>query len=442
LEQHKTKDTVLVNLLVQYSSEITNSDHNKAYQKALEAYDLAKYLNFKPGIAWAAIRISIYHAFYSLEFDEAIKYALEALKIGEETNDKKLQSKAYTYMAVCYSKSNDSIAMAYMEKAVVLAEEDGDDEIISAALMNIAIANIFQKNYGIAVKYLERIRGYVSRTGNEYILMGVYSNLARAYNGMNNQIAALENFRKGIEYACKQKNYRYWSQQLLEVGEIYRSQKDIKMAFEYILQSLKIAEEYQLRECAMDAYLSLSRMYSDTRNYKEAYAYQSKYYAIADSINNLKSGQNIERMQQKFNQEKERAQKELLVKADEEKKYNQFIAIGLGIFGLSIILVLLSGTIVVRPGMVKLTGVLSLLLIFEFLNLLLHPFLERITHHSPVLMLGCLAGIAGLLIPLHHRLEKWVTVKLVEKNKKTHLASARKILADAEPATAIERKTE
>lgn len=42
---------------------------------------------------------------------------------------------------------------------------------------------------------------------------------------------------------------------------------------------------------------------------------------------------------------------------------------------------------------------LGLLIVFEFLNLLLHPFLERVTNHSPILMLLALVCIAGLLVP-------------------------------------------
>jgi hypothetical protein len=72
--------------------------------------------------------------------------------------------------------------------------------------------------------------------------------------------------------------------------------------------------------------------------------------------------------------------------------------------------------------------VISLLLVFEFLNLLLHPFLEIVTHHSPILMLLALVCIAALLVPLHHRLEKWATTKLVEKNKKIRLAAAKKTI--------------
>jgi hypothetical protein len=58
----------------------------------------------------------------------------------------------------------------------------------------------------------------------------------------------------------------------------------------------------------------------------------------------------------------------------------------------------------------------------------LHPFLEKITHHSPILMLLALVCIAGLLIPLHHKLQKWATEKLIEKNVRIRLASAKKTI--------------
>jgi len=43
-----------------------------------------------------------------------------------------------------------------------------------------------------------------------------------------------------------------------------------------------------------------------------------------------------------------------------------------------------------------------------------------------------LVCIAALLVPLHHRLEKWATHKLVEKNKQLRLASAKKTIEKLE----------
>jgi amino acid transporter len=88
----------------------------------------------------------------------------------------------------------------------------------------------------------------------------------------------------------------------------------------------------------------------------------------------------------------------------------------------------LSRSFITNTKLIKFLGVIALLIVFEFLNLLLHPFLERITNHSPVLMLLGLVCIAALLVPLHHKLEKWTPTKLVEKNKQIRLVAAKKII--------------
>jgi hypothetical protein len=47
-------------------------------------------------------------------------------------------------------------------------------------------------------------------------------------------------------------------------------------------------------------------------------------------------------------------------------------------------------------------------------------------------MLAAMVCIAALLIPLHHKLEHWITHKMVEKNKKIRLAAAKKTIATLE----------
>ena len=69
---------------------------------------------------------------------------------------------------------------------------------------------------------------------------------------------------------------------------------------------------------------------------------------------------------------------------------------------------------------------------FEFINLFIHPYLAHATNDSPVLMLLILIGIGALLVPLHHRLEKWITKIMVEKNKKIRLDAAKKTIAQLE----------
>jgi NADH:ubiquinone oxidoreductase subunit 3 (subunit A) len=86
----------------------------------------------------------------------------------------------------------------------------------------------------------------------------------------------------------------------------------------------------------------------------------------------------------------------------------------------------------VNEAMIKFIGIMVLLIVFEFINLLIHPFLGEITHHSPLLMLLVMVAIAALLVPLHHRLEKWISHRLVEKNKRIRLEAAKRTIEKLE----------
>ena len=57
-------------------------------------------------------------------------------------------------------------------------------------------------------------------------------------------------------------------------------------------------------------------------------------------------------------------------------------------------------------------GLLGLLLMFQFIALLIHPYIEEWTHHTPVFMLLILVAVASLLVPLHHKLEYWVKARV------------------------------
>jgi hypothetical protein len=130
---------------------------------------------------------------------------------------------------------------------------------------------------------------------------------------------------------------------------------------------------------------------------------------------------------------REKEVSEAMHQQHEQRQHNiQLAVLAIGILLAIIIFLLLSNSFIVSHKVVGFLSVLVLLVVFEFMNLLLHPFLENITHDSPMLMLLALVLIAALIIPLHHRLEHWTTKKLVEKNKAIRLAKAKKTIEELE----------
>ncbi|MEO7266251.1 MAG: hypothetical protein ABIW38_15145, partial [Ferruginibacter sp.] len=62
----------------------------------------------------------------------------------------------------------------------------------------------------------------------------------------------------------------------------------------------------------------------------------------------------------------------------------------------------------VHVKVIKTMGIVSLLMLFEYLTLLLHPRVLEITNHTPVFEIMIFVCIAAILIPTHHRVEHWL----------------------------------
>ena len=130
-------------------------------------------------------------------------------------------------------------------------------------------------------------------------------------------------------------------------------------------------------------------------------------------------------------------QKELEDKKEKERKQHilniEYLGIAFGIIIFAILFLILGSSTMINEKIIRFLGIIGLLVAFEFINLVSHPYLDKLTNHSAVWMLLILVLIAFILVPLHHKIEKWIITKMVEKNNKVKLSIAKKIIAKLEP---------
>ena len=197
-------------------------------------------------------------------------------------------------------------------------------------------------------------------------------------------------------------------------------------ALELGRQLLSMAREDNNIKMAADSLLR--QVFEAMHNTDSAYYYarmEAKVSALIFSQDNINRVQALAFNEQlRLVEEQAKQQEEI-----ERRRENiQYALIALVIVSLLILYLLLSRRFITNARVIEFFGVIALLLVFEFLNLVLHPFLESVTHHTPAIMLLALVATAAILVPLHHRLEKWLTHKLVEKNKQVRLAAAKKTI--------------
>jgi tetratricopeptide (TPR) repeat protein len=373
------------------------------------------------------------------------------------------------------SRGESPAALEYFFKAIPLAEKAKDKRRISSLYLDVAESYSSLKNEEESFKYAKIAEANLpdkSAAMYDFMAGQYYRTVGRYYLRKNQPDSALVYIHQLEQVNRRLIKPTYQLIELIQNGEAYTLLKDFEMAelyykkannlsdsigtsslqinfttsylpylittnqFEkvkqYALRLLKTGNNVNNNIIKLTAAGFLNTAYSNLKQPDSAYFYLSMQSALKDSVfsqNNFNKIQALAFTEQirKIDEESK------LAAAKEERRQNiQYALIALGIITLLILYLLLSRSFITNTKLIEFFGVIALLIVFEFLNLLLHPFLERITNHSPVLMLLALVCIAALLVPLHHKVEKWATAKLVEKNKKIRLAAAKKTIEQLE----------
>ena len=403
-------------------------------------------------------------------------FCFQLLTIAQDLKNDSLLAISYNWIGNFFSWSSDfNKALEYFLKGVPLAEKSKDKRRLSSLCIDISIVHSYMKNQPESFKYMNMAwQNLPDKSSPLYSFMSIQvKSLLAAYYLFHNQLDSALHYTQAIkEINLGLKSYFFEATSNTLLGGVYEKSGDSvlaemfykkgvaiedsngrffpwnspkKMYAEYLLrhnkaipaktialQCIAISKEAKNNELALSAAGYLQDIYDRLNDPDSAYYYSRMEISLRDSVF---SQEKINRIQSMAFVEQLRLRDEELknIREEEERQRQiQYLFIGIGIIAAVLLFLLLSHSIVANEGLIRFIGIIGLLVVFEFINLLIHPALERITHHSPVLMLIILVCIAALLIPLHHKLEKWGIHKMVEKNKRIRLAAAKRTIEQLE----------
>lgn len=344
------------------------------------------------GLAYSSLSIAYcYNA--SQNYKQAIVYYKKAIPFAISIGNKKFIAHLYNNIGATYAyTSMPDSGLVYAQKSVTLSTQIKYDIFLSYFLSSVAENYIAKKDYDLALPFLRRAANYAHKFSDGMAMANINNDFAQAFIGLKKYDSARYHIHQAIKYYSKNDG-----------------QPGLLRSYQY-----------------------LNQCYEETNKPDSANKYFRLAAIVKDSLFSIEKTKLVHSLsftEQLRQQELENER----INLEKERKHNiQYVLIAIGIVSFAILFLLLSRSVISNTKVIEFLGVLALLVVFEFLNLLLHPLLERVTHHSPLLMLLALVCIAALLIPLHHKLEKWTTRKLVEKNKAIRLAKAKKTIEKLE----------
>ena len=428
----------------------------------------------KPAIArFQAARFHVTACMYAGLAEEQRSTALLMLDLANELKQDTILAHAYVVVGYSFRQGGDpGKALEYEYKGLMHAEHGGVPDQIGWAEKEIGILFKQLEQYRQAIMWLKRGEAKITRISE---VNRAACHLSESYGALGMLDSALFYAqRSNVITSAANDPYGYARSQLT-IGKAYAAKGESDMAELFFKKTIAVCDSFDLglvmpaalvglgRErlavkdadgaialgtraldvakrtenlpASLEATDLLEKAYHAANKPDSAYLSLKLHAAFQDSLVNAEALSKVENM--RFGQQlKDKEEEVAIAEAKAERSRNiQYGIIALITITLIIFLLLLSRSSVVGARAIKNLSLVALLLVFEFLNLLLHPVLDRITNHSPLLMLLAMVCIAGLLIPLHHRMEHFITNMLVSKNNRVRLEAAKRTIEELESTT-------
>lgn len=415
-------DTGRITLLWQLASATSSYKPDTALTIGFEALSLARKENYLEGESRATGILA--NVFMRIgNYPKALELNIEKLKLEEKRNRPENMASVLMNIGVVYALQEEyNKALEYYAQADSIIQEKNVDVLKYNIALNTGDTYDRLGKADSAFKFFSRSL-QIAREEQDGDLIGTsMTGLGHTYRKLKNYPASLNNYKEGMRYLTEAHDDEVLCEAALGLAKLFEERKQTDSAKYYASVSLKVAKNGGFLTKELEAAEFLTDHYKTERNIDSAFTYVSYVQGLNDEVNSkdkIRESQVISSNEQfrQLQMEEDRI-------AEKKKRFQQLQMLLIAIFipGFFLVTLILS-RVNVPVRFVRLLGILSLLFLFEYLTLLLHPTVAQITHHTPVLEILIFVALAAILIPAHHKLEHWMIHKLLyQRFKHTHPA--------------------
>ena len=416
LLQKEKKDSNRVSLLWQLAEQYQPIKPDTALQLAQHGLLLAQRIKFTEGESRSLAMLATSQYLLG-NYPNALNNYMLKLRLEEKRNSPRDYASALSNIGLMYILLGEyPKALVYLYKAdstIEVAGGDAKNYLQYSLTINIGEAWYRLKTTDSAYYYFKKALAIAQKSGDKFSLGAAVLGTANVLALKKDNYAALKNYYLAFSYLNDGLNKEMLCEVTLGMAKLYEQMNKADSATFFSTKSFLLAEEGHFMGRQLDAANFLGKHFNKLKLYQRAYTYTEMATVLKDSI----QGQERTRQTQIISNDEQLRQAELVEQKIREKETRsqqlQLLVIAICI-PLLFLLTLFISRIKIHTAIIKFMGIISLLFVFEFLTLLIHPLVEEITHHVPVWELLILVSIAAVIIPLHHRLEHLLIAKIMK----------------------------
>jgi hypothetical protein len=369
---------------------------------------------------------------------KAIALSLAAMKQYEKLDSNTYRALNYMLIGDALATQNDPTAVDYYRLSLGAVTEDDLHSFYKTWTMT-TLGNYYLTRGQLDSANYYALQAYQIFQSKERALQVNFKyyadclNLLGRINKQNkNNTLALEYFKLSVKQAVLSSNLPAICYNYLDIASLYNEAGSQDSTIKYAKEAYLISQQLSNPYVILRTSAFLNDYYKARKEVDSAYKYLQIVLFAKDSVLSSNQTRQIHSLAFEEKVRQQELEDHQAIASKERERNLQYAAIAIGLLVTIILFLGLSRTVIVRPGFIKFFGILVLLAVFEFINLFLHPYLESWTDHSPFWILLILITVGAVLVPFHHKLEKWITHQLVEKNKRIRLQAAKKTIRQLE----------
>jgi class 3 adenylate cyclase len=214
--------------------------------------------------------------------------------------------------------------MLYYHKAIATLRKSADSVALASAISNAGDEFLNRKMYDSASIYFKE-SGLIFEKSN-YLIGKAYSlgNIGMVYANVGQSNLAEKNINEAIRILEELEDYYPICVYLISMCDIYLERGDNPTAMLYVKRSLRLAQQYGLKDQISAANLKLSELYEKAGNLGESFNYYKNHIVYRDSVNNIQSVQQMADLRTDYEVSQKQTEVDLL---SQQKKNQQLVLI-------------------------------------------------------------------------------------------------------------------
>lgn len=245
-------------------------------------------------------------------YEKSLKALYRALRIHEFENDQSSINFALNSIGVVLRS-----AKRYDEALENYHRALSTDSTNSDVLMNIGNIYTSKNELNRAAVYYRKALRIDERNKDDWAIAYDLENLGNLFNAMEMHDSALVYHSRALSIRGRLSNKREEALSLSQLGYTNTKLRKNVLAKDYLTRALALAKETGSKILIRDIYEKLSLLYSENRDYGNAYTYLKSYTGLKDSILDEESVKQLNELTAKYETEKKEQQITLLSKEKE-----------------------------------------------------------------------------------------------------------------------------